>query len=161
MSKPILVLQYPDSKGARTVALAATRSIEALRVFKKVVLDEARTKALGRHDDDILHLQDVAELERLEKLLDLLIPDESEEEELNNMSERKMEVGSKRGHFLTLAGDTLPEGAEFFVLSNRERTLLTFLDNSRDLARCPRFKKYFPDYALYLQETLPELGIPV
>jgi hypothetical protein len=76
MSKPILVLQYPDSKGARTVALAATRSIEALRIFKKVVLEEARMETLDWQVDEVIHLQRITELERLEKLLDLLIPDE-------------------------------------------------------------------------------------
>lgn len=74
MNRPILVLQYPDSREARTVALAATRSSKALSAFKEAVLEEARLKIMDWDTDDILRLQEEMELERLERLLNLLIP---------------------------------------------------------------------------------------
>ena len=79
MKRPILVLQYPDSREARTVALAATRSLKALQVFKEVVLEEARLGAMEWDADEILTIQNQAELERLEKLLDKLIPNNDDE----------------------------------------------------------------------------------
>ena len=79
MKRPILVLQYPDSREARTVALAATRSLKALQVFKEVVLEEARLGAMDWEADEILTIQNQAELERLEKLLDKLIPNNDDE----------------------------------------------------------------------------------
>ena len=78
MKRPILVLQYPDSREARTVALAATRNGKALRAFKEAVLEDARLSLLDWRADEVIHLQEVGELERLQKLLDLVIPDEKE-----------------------------------------------------------------------------------
>jgi len=78
MKRPILVLQYPDSREARTVALAATRNATALRAFKEAVLEDAKLSALDWQADEVIHVQEVVELERLQKLLDLLIPDELE-----------------------------------------------------------------------------------
>jgi hypothetical protein len=78
MNRPVLVLQYPDSREGRTVALAATRSRKALLVFKEVVLEEARLKAMDWNIDDVLQIQDKGELERLEKLFSVLIPDDEE-----------------------------------------------------------------------------------
>lgn len=75
MKKPILVLQYPDPHEGRTVAIAATRSLKALQAFKEVVLEEARLAAMDWEADEVLHAQNVTELERLNKLLRLLIPD--------------------------------------------------------------------------------------
>ena len=76
MKRPILVLQYPDNREARTVAIAATRSQIALQAFKEVVLEEARLAAIDWEADEVLHAQNQKELERLEKLLGLLIPDD-------------------------------------------------------------------------------------
>lgn len=70
------MLQYPDSRGARTVALAATRNEKALRAFKEAVLEEARLSILDWNADEVIHLQEEVELERLQKLLDLVIPEE-------------------------------------------------------------------------------------
>ncbi len=75
MKRPILVLQYPDPQEGRTVAIAATRSLKALQYFKKVVLGEARLAVIDWETDEVLHAQDQTELERLEKLFTLLIPD--------------------------------------------------------------------------------------
>jgi len=76
MRKPILVLQYPDPHEVRAVAIAATRNLEALQTFKEVVLEEARLAALDWEADEVLHAQNETELERLNKLLGLLIPDD-------------------------------------------------------------------------------------
>jgi len=78
MKNPILVLQYPDSREARTVALAATRNEKALRAFKEAVIEDARLSALD-WQCKVIHLQAMLELERLHKLLDLIIPDKTEE----------------------------------------------------------------------------------
>lgn len=75
MKKPILVLQYPDPHEGRTVAIAATRSLKALQAFKEVVLEEARLATMDWEADEVLHAQNQNELERLNKLLELLIPD--------------------------------------------------------------------------------------
>ena len=75
MKRPILVLQYPDPLEGRTVAIAATRSLIALQAFKEVVLEEAKLATLGWETDEVLTIQNQLELERLEKLLDRLIPD--------------------------------------------------------------------------------------
>jgi hypothetical protein len=80
MNRPILVLQYPDSRQARTVALAATRSSKALFSFKEAVLEEARLKLMDWETDDILRLQEEMEFERLERLLNLLIPSNEPDE---------------------------------------------------------------------------------
>ena len=58
------------------MALAATRNGKALRAFKEAVLEDARLSILDWQADEVIHLQEVVELERLEKLLDLVIPDE-------------------------------------------------------------------------------------
>ena len=70
------MLQYPDNREARTVAIAATRSPNALQAFKEAVLEEARLAAMDWEVDEVLHAQNQKELERLEKLLGLLIPDD-------------------------------------------------------------------------------------
>jgi len=75
MKRPILVLQYPDNREARTVALAATRSPRALQAFKEAVLEEARLAVMDWEADEVLHAQNQKELERLNQLLLLLIPD--------------------------------------------------------------------------------------
>jgi hypothetical protein len=78
MERPILVLQYPDSRGAKTVALAATRNKKALRAFRETVLEEARLSLLDWEADEVIRLQDEVDLDRLQKLLDLVIPEEME-----------------------------------------------------------------------------------
>jgi len=75
MRRPILVLQYPDPKEGRTVAIAATRNPIALQTFKEAVLDEAKLAAMDWEADEVLCIQNKAELDRLEKTLEKLIPD--------------------------------------------------------------------------------------
>lgn len=82
MKRPILVLQYPDSREARTVALAATRNPKALQAFKEAVLEEARLAAMDWEADEVLHAQNQQEMERLQKLLGLLIPDSNNGDEV-------------------------------------------------------------------------------
>jgi hypothetical protein len=74
MRRPILVLQYPDSREGRLVALASTRNAVALQAFREAVLEDARLAALDWRADDVLLMQEQLELERLEKLLGVLIP---------------------------------------------------------------------------------------
>ena len=81
MKRPILVLQYPDSREARTVALAATRNLEALHAFKEAVLNESRLTVVDRQYDEVLSVQNQTELERLSRLLGLLIPESYNGEE--------------------------------------------------------------------------------
>ena len=75
--KPYLALQYPDPMLGRGVIVATTRDEDALRLFKSAVLDEAR-KRYRSASDEVVMLIDRLELERLERLLTLLVP-ESEE----------------------------------------------------------------------------------
>ena len=79
INKPILVLQYPDSRQGRTVAIAATKNIKALRNFKEVVLEEARLAVMDWTADEVLNIQERAELDRLQSLFEVLIPDVEEE----------------------------------------------------------------------------------
>ncbi len=75
MKRPILVLQYPNpERGNTTIALAATRAPQALQAFREVVLEEARLDTMDCEVDEVLHIQKQMELERLNKLLGLLIP---------------------------------------------------------------------------------------
>ena len=74
MNRAILVLQYPDPHRRRTVALAATSSASVLRVFKEAVIEDARLAVRDRDADDLLLVQDQLELQRLQQVLDLLIP---------------------------------------------------------------------------------------
>jgi hypothetical protein len=78
MNNPILVLQYPDPHECRTIAIAATRNRKALIAFKEAVLEDARLALLDWNTDDVLQEQSQLELERLERLLNLLIKDEEE-----------------------------------------------------------------------------------
>ena len=75
--KPYLALQYPDLGLGRGVIVATTRDEDALRHFKGAVLEEARIR-YESDEDEIVMLMDRLELERLERLLTLLVP-ESEE----------------------------------------------------------------------------------
>ena len=74
MKRPILVLQYPDSYEGRTVAIAATRNLKALQVFRAAVLEEAKLAVMDWECDEVLNIQNQIELDRLEKLLEKLIP---------------------------------------------------------------------------------------
>ena len=80
MRRPVLVLQYPNpDKGSATIPIAFTSNLKALRYFREIVLEEARLAAMDWTDDDVIKIQNEAELHRLEKLLCRLIPDETEE----------------------------------------------------------------------------------
>ena len=74
MSRPILVLQYPDSREGRLVALASTRNAVALQAFREAVLEDARLAVMDWRADNVLLTQEKMELERLQRLLAMLIP---------------------------------------------------------------------------------------
>ena len=75
--KPYLALQYPDPDLGRGLIVATTRDEDALRLFKSTVLDEARSRYRSA-SDEVVMLIDRLELERLERLLTLLLPDSEE-----------------------------------------------------------------------------------
>ena len=79
MRKPILVLQYPDPHEGRTVAIAATRNLRALQAFKEATIEEARLGVMDWENDEVIHAQNEMELDRLERLLGKLIPDNKTE----------------------------------------------------------------------------------
>ena len=79
MMQPHLVLQYPDLHTGKVRLLAVTQDKRVLSLFKKVVLEEAHLNLLGC-DDDILRIEYQEELNKLEKLLNALIPDMPEAE---------------------------------------------------------------------------------
>ena len=72
----LLTLQYPDVYEGRLRILASTHDKKVLLGFKKAVLEEAKLKTLGFIDDEILRCDAEFEYERLQNLLDMLIPDE-------------------------------------------------------------------------------------
>ena len=80
MKKPMLVLQYPDARQGRTIALAATRSRSALLAFKQAILEDTRLAVLDWDTDEVLRVHDKAEQNRLVHLMELLIPDDQPEE---------------------------------------------------------------------------------
>jgi hypothetical protein len=79
MNEPHLVLQYPDLRSGKIRLLATTNDKRALAAFKEAVLEEARLTLLCC-DDDVLRIEYRAELDKLEQLLNTLIPDVPEAE---------------------------------------------------------------------------------
>lgn len=79
MDSAILVLQYPDPRRKRTVALAATKDREALRAFRRATLADARLACVTWGSDSFLQRHGEYELHRLEKLFEQIIPDDEEE----------------------------------------------------------------------------------
>ena len=75
--QPYLALQYPDPTLGRGVIVATTRDQDALRHFKSAVLDEARNRYRSA-SDEVVMLIDRLELERLQQLFALLVPDPAE-----------------------------------------------------------------------------------
>ena len=76
-SRALLVLQYPDPDRGRTVALAATRNPVALQAFRSAVMTEAREACAD--DDEVLEFQDHLELERLQRVFNMVLEDECPE----------------------------------------------------------------------------------
>lgn len=79
MVTPTLTLTYPDLQSGKVRLLAVTQDKRVLSLFKRIVLEEARLNLLGC-DDDILRIEYQEELNKLEKLLNVLIPDTPEAE---------------------------------------------------------------------------------
>lgn len=74
MATATLVLQYPDLQTGKVRLLAASRDQRVLNMFRACVLEEARLNALGC-DDEVLLIEYQEELRKLEKLLNVLIPE--------------------------------------------------------------------------------------
>lgn len=77
MVTPTLTLTYPDLHSGKVRLLAVTHDSKVLAVFKQAVLDKARLDLLSC-EDEILRIEYQEELNKLEKLLNALIPDRSE-----------------------------------------------------------------------------------
>ena len=78
MKRPNLSLTYPDLQNNKVRLLAVTSDLKALIAFKEAVLEEAQFNVLTC-DDDILRIEFESELHKLEKILNILIPDVMEE----------------------------------------------------------------------------------
>lgn len=79
MVTPTLPLTYPDLHSRKVRLLAVTQDKKVLNLFKRIVLEEAQLNLLGC-DDDILRIEYEEELRKLERLLNVLIPDTPEAE---------------------------------------------------------------------------------
>ena len=69
-----LVLQYPDWQSGKIRLLATTKDQKALCAFRDAVLEEAQLNAISA-DDPILKVEYTEEWHKLERLLNLLIPE--------------------------------------------------------------------------------------
>lgn len=76
----VLTLQYPDLWDGSLKILASTRNRQALLTFREAVLIEARLKLLHLVGDEVLLIEYEKDCERLEAVLDLLIPVEEDDE---------------------------------------------------------------------------------
>lgn len=78
----VITLQYPDLSDGKLRILASTRDRKALLAFREAVLIEARLKLMNFPDDEVLRVEYKKDYERLQGILDLLIPvnDETEEQ---------------------------------------------------------------------------------
>lgn len=76
----VLTLQYPDLWDGSLKILASTRNRQALLTFRESVLIEARLKLLHLMGDEVLLIEYEKDCERLEAVLDLLIPVEDDDE---------------------------------------------------------------------------------
>ena len=72
--RPYLALQYPDESLGRGIIVATTRDHDLLRKFKSAVLEEARRRC-DSPQDEIVALMDRIEVERLERVFSILVPD--------------------------------------------------------------------------------------
>ena len=70
----VITLQYPDLWDGKLKILASTRNREALLAFREAVLIEARLKLMNFPDDEVLRVEYQKDYERLQEILDLLIP---------------------------------------------------------------------------------------
>lgn len=77
----MLVLQYPDPNECGFKTLAATHNRRAMLAFRDAVLAEAARKVIESLPDEVLRVEYEADFERLQKVLDLLIPAEVGEDE--------------------------------------------------------------------------------
>ena len=76
--KVYLALHYPDAALGRGVVVATSRDPDLMRRFKATVLEEA-TDRYHTAEDQVVMMMDRMELERLDRLLTLLVPASDEE----------------------------------------------------------------------------------
>ena len=76
----VITLQYPDLWGGKLKILASTRDRKALLAFREAVLIEARLKLLDFSGDEVLRLEYQKDYERLQAILDLLIPEQADDD---------------------------------------------------------------------------------
>lgn len=77
----VITLQYPDLWDGSLKILASTRDRKALLTFREAVLTEARLKLMNFPDDEVLRIEYQKDYERLQAILDLLIPVNDETEQ--------------------------------------------------------------------------------
>ena len=83
----VITLQYPDLWDGSLKILASTRDRKALLTFREAVLTEARLKQMNFPDDEVLRTEYQKDYERLQAILDLLIPvDDELKEQTDNES---------------------------------------------------------------------------
>ena len=80
----VITLQYPDLWGGKLKILASTRDRKALLAFREAVLTEARLKLMSFLNDEVLHLEYQKDYERLQGVLDLLIPEQTDNDYESN-----------------------------------------------------------------------------
>lgn len=84
----VITLQYPDLADGKLKILASTRDHKALLAFREAVLIEARLKLMDLLADEVLRIEYQKDYERLQGILDLLIPVNGEtKEQTDNDSE--------------------------------------------------------------------------
>lgn len=76
----VITLQYPDLWDGKLKILASTRDRRALLVFREAVLTEAKLKLLNYSGDEILRLEYQKDYERLQAVLGLLIPEQTDDD---------------------------------------------------------------------------------
>ena len=75
----VITLQYPDLWEGTLRILASTRQKKALLAFRQAVLEEAQLRLMSFVGDEVLQVDYHAEYERLRQILDILIPEQKDE----------------------------------------------------------------------------------
>ena len=79
----VITLQYPDLWDGKLKILASTRDRKALLAFREAVLIEARLRILNFLGDEVLQVEYQKDYERLQAILDLLIPEQVDDDNEN------------------------------------------------------------------------------
>ena len=76
----VITLQYPDLWGGKLKILASTRDRKTLLAFRDAVLTEALLRLMNFLGDEVLRLEYQKDYERLQAVLDLLIPEQMDDD---------------------------------------------------------------------------------